>query len=181
MRNQVLLVLLASTVQPTLAAKRVTVAQLEHVLVDAHSKPDAEAARQLSDLELTERLTTVKLSHLQAYSPGPASQSALIVLADTSAFLDPPATEVPPNPAPDVAEQRHILALTVNYVNKTIHQMPNFLATRVTTRFEDRPQEEVQQETALISYSYLPLHPVGKSSVPVLYRDGREVIRHRSA
>src|SRR5208337_2879214 len=50
--------------------------------------------------------------------------------------------------------------------------LPNFFATRETTRFEDTPQ--LQKERFFIPYE--PLHSVGTSSATVLYRDGREVV-----
>ncbi len=63
------------------------------------------------------------------------------------------------------------MGLAANYVTKTIPQLPNFFATRATTRFEDTPL--VQKPGGFIPYE--PLHQVGTSSVTVLYRDGREV------
>ena len=62
MRKLGLLLLLVGIAFPALAAKRVTVEQLEQLLAAAHGKPDAEVARQLSDLELTERLSSARLS-----------------------------------------------------------------------------------------------------------------------
>ncbi len=63
------------------------------------------------------------------------------------------------------------MGLTADYVTKTIPQLPNFLATRATTYFEDTPL--VQKPDSFIPNE--PLHQVGTSSVTVLYRDGREV------
>ena len=62
------------------------------------------------------------------------------------------------------------MGLVANYVTKTIPQLPNFLATRATTRFEDTPL--LQKPGGFIPYE--PLHQVGTSSATVLYRDGRE-------
>jgi hypothetical protein len=56
-----LLLLAAGVTLPGFAATRVTVEQLEHVLAAAHGKPDVKVAKQLSDLELTERLSAAKL------------------------------------------------------------------------------------------------------------------------
>jgi len=158
---------------PALAAKRVTVDQLEQALAAAHGKPDAKVAEQLSELELTERLSEDKLSRWVADLPGPESKRSLVVLADVSAFLDPPAAEIPSTAAPDIAMQRRLIALTTGYVSKTIRQLPNFFATRDTIRFQDTPPGH-QAETSLISYQ--PLHAVSRSTETVLYRDGREVV-----
>jgi VWFA-related protein len=174
MRKLGLLLLLAGIAFPAFAAKRVTVEQLEQVLAAAHGKSDAEVARQLSDLELTERLSAVRLSRWKADLPGTETRQALIALADVSAFLDLPAEEIPTIATPDIPAQRELMALTVDYVGKTISKLPNFFATRVTTRFEDTPREYENGQTASILYQ--PLRLVGKFSANVLYRDGQEVV-----
>src|SRR5450755_1717624 len=172
MRKVVLLLFLAGTVLPALAAKRVTVGQLEQVLTGARAKPDAKVAQRISDLELTERLSAAKLSRWSADLPGPESRRSLVMLADLSAFLDPPADEIPPIDKPDVDGQRRMMALTVDYASKTIHLLPNFLARRDTVRFEDTPE----RGRGGIPIPYEPLHPVGRSTGTVLYRDGAEVV-----
>ncbi len=77
---------------------RVTVAQLAQTLtadVGAH-KPDAEMARQIAGIELSERLTETTLARLVAtLHAGPQAALALQLLADQSVFLDPPASELP--------------------------------------------------------------------------------------
>lgn len=174
MRRLVVLLLLAGFVLQAWASKRVSVAQLEQTLSAAHGSPDAAVAQQLSGLELTERLSPARFARLKADLPGEKAREALTLLADSSAFLDLPVAEIPATPTPDPAAQRQMMALVVAYVTKTVHQLPNFFATRNTTRFEERPQEYEQQGKSLIGYQ--PLHPVGRSSDTVLYRDGREVV-----
>jgi hypothetical protein len=158
---------------PSLAAsspgERITVQQLEQVLSAAHGKPDAEISRQLSGIELTERLSTMRLSHWLGQLPGSESRQVLLALADLSEFLDLPASEVPATAAPDRDAQRQVIVLALHYVANTIRQLPNFLATRVTTSFQDMPQ-------TAINPVYLPLHSVSRSNVTVLYRDRREVV-----
>ncbi len=173
MRTLALLLTLTGFVIPALGAKRVAVDQLEQTLAAAHSLQDAEVARQLSDLELTERLSTAKLNRLETNLPGEKSRQALMILADASAFLDPPAAEIPNQPAPDPATQRKILALAVDYVTRTLHQLPNLVATRVTNSFEDSPP--VTRRGA-ITDAYQPIHLVGNSNVTVTFREGREVV-----
>jgi VWFA-related protein len=161
------LVLLGVTL-PIRAATRVTVAQLEQTVTAGHSMPDDKLADALSALELTQRLSPSALSGLKSGISGPKSQQELSVLAAQSSFLDLPPAEVPSTPAPDVTQQRKIMGLVVNYVTQTMRQLPNFLATRETLSFEDRPEG---------AYGYLPLHQTKQSSVSVLYRDGKEVDR----
>ena len=172
MRKWVLYLTLAGIVFPAFAANRVTVEQLQQVLAAAKTKPDAELARQLSGLELTERLSSTSLARLQATLPGESARQALVELADASAFLEPPAAEIPSRPKPAIAEQRRMLALTVAYVVKTIPQLPNFIATRNTNRFEDTPA--LQSGAYFVPYQ--ALHPVGVTTATVFYRDGQEVI-----
>jgi hypothetical protein len=180
MRKFVVLALLAALASPMWAndepiAEKVTVKQLEERLAAAHGRADAEVAQQLSGLELSERLSAVRFARLNAGLPGEKAQLALLILADSAAFLDPPAAEIPASPLPDPAATRQMMTAIVNYVNTTVRQLPNLMAMRNTTGFEDRPKEDVQESTGMISYSYLPLHAVGKSSVRVTYRDRQEV------
>jgi VWFA-related protein len=180
MRALILSLFLAGCLSPAFGAKRVSVAELEQTLATSHEHTDAEVAQQLSNLELAERLSADRLAKLEAALPGEKARQALIMLADPSAFLDPPANEIPATPSPNPDDQRKILTLTVNYVSQTIHQLPNFFATRVTTSFEDTPS--VQSPGAITARgmnsatAYQPLHLVDSSSATVLYREGHEVV-----
>jgi hypothetical protein len=158
------------------ASENVTVAQLEQRLAGAKAAPDAELAQQLEKMQLSERISTAKLKHLKADLPGNKSQEALEALADSSVFLDPPSNEIPTDPTPDPATLRQMMVAIVSYVNTTVRQLPNFIARRDTTGFEDRQAEDVQEATAVVSYSYLPLHVVGRSSATVMYRDRQEQV-----
>jgi hypothetical protein len=154
--------------------KPVTVRELERVLEQASKRPDKEAARELSGLALCERLNGSRLSHWETVLPGRRSRQALITLADVSAFLDLPPEEIPPEAAPDIAEQRRIVALMVAYVNKTVHQLPNLFATRVTESFEDRPGFLRTERPANVFVQHLPFFPAGSDRMNVQYRDGAE-------
>src|ERR1700722_14564741 len=134
MRNFVLLLLAAEISLSALAQRKVTVAQLEQVLAIIHGKQDAKVAQQLSDLELTERLSIASLSRWESALPGPESRRSLVILADMSAFLNPPADEIPTTAVLDLGAQRQLMARTVDYASKTIRQLPNFFATRDTIR-----------------------------------------------
>ena len=152
MRNWALLLALFGSALSASAAKGISVADLERTLNADRGKPDAQIAQQLSDFQLTERLSAATLARLQSLSPGPQTTQELKILADQSEFLPLPPAELPLLPAPDFAEQRKIMALVVNYVSKTIHVLPNFSATRVTTSFEETPL--IQRP---ICYVLLPL------------------------
>jgi VWFA-related protein len=166
-----LIVLLAVT-PPILAAKRVTVDQLQQLLLAQRGHQDAQVARALSNLQLTEALRPSKLASWQADLPGSEARQALTLLADESAFLDPPSRDLPSAPTPGLAEQRIIMALAVSYVSNTLHQLPNFFATRETLHYEDTPQSI--RENELVPSQ--PLHPVSSSSATVTYRDDEEAM-----
>jgi hypothetical protein len=186
MRKLTLLLLLAGIATAALAQKeatprrllkRATVEQLEQLLAASHGKPDADVARQLSARELTERFSTIRLSHWDKQLPGRKSQRALVALADESAFLNLPAADIPATAAPDLAAQRRMMALTVDYINKGV-QLPNFFATRITNSFQDEPgrPDRVQAESfPLRPASDQPLQFVNRDRATILYGKGWEV------
>ena len=90
MRNILLISMLLAGGLNGMAASRITATQLEKFLLTAHGKSDGEVANELYRLELIERLSSARLTHLLSGLPGNRSREALLVLADTSAFLDPP-------------------------------------------------------------------------------------------
>lgn len=158
--------------QTNLAARRVTVEQLDRVLAAASNESDAELARQLSTLELSERLSDTKLSSWTASLRGKKARQALVALADVSAFLDPPAAEIPRDAAPDLTAQRVIVSLAVDYVNNTIPKLPNFYATRATVRYEETPQY-IDSSTPI---AYRPFNVAASFKETVLYSNGKEVV-----
>jgi len=174
MRNSALLSLLMAIAMPALAAKKVTAESLEKTLAVTHGWSDAKAAQYIYELELTERLSEARLAHLGAVLPGPLARKGLTAVADASAFLDLPAADIPTMAAPDPAAQSSMLALIAEYVRKTVPRLPNFFATRDTDRFEDTPIIHPLDSGAEITYE--PLHPIGRSTVTVLYRNGNEVV-----
>src|SRR4051794_36532219 len=171
-RVLVLLLVLAGANSLGYGARRVTAAQFEQSVAAIRSKPDAEAAFLLADMQLTERLSELRMARLNAQLAGEKSRQALAAVADASEFQPPAPDELPPAAPPDLAAQRRIMGLTAEYVSKTIPRLPNFIATRETDFFEDSP---LLQKSADWSTPYEPLHLVGHNSVPVQYRDGREI------
>ena len=148
--------------------------QLEQALAASRSDPDKQIAQRLTDMELSERLSELRRTRLDAELPGPEARQALNTLADVSQFLDLPAVDLPATPAPDRTAQVAMLTLTRNYVANTIRKLPNFFATRETVNLEGAP-EEAQRDT-LPSSKFEALHETSHSSVTVLYRDNKEMI-----
>ena len=174
MRKLALLLLLAGTAPAAYSAKRVKLDKVDQLLIHVHDKPDAKVAKQLFGLDLTERVSSARLASWEAVLPGPESRQALVALADASAFLPLPPDEIPSTPAPDHAAQDSLLTRAMNYVTDTIPKLPNFFATRDTTRFSDE-LENIESLT-LDSSQYRQLHLVGISSDKVYFRGGKEVV-----
>ena len=170
MRKLILLALLAAMVLPAGAARRLTVAQLEKTLEAAHEKhrADEELVYLLGEAELTERLTDATRERITAsLHPGPKAALALQLLADQSAFFDPPAAELPAAPAPDAATAQRILDAARGFVVKTLPHLPDFFATRTTYSFDSSPQVLKAHEWPVRA----GLHLVGNSSREITFRD----------
>lgn len=174
MRTRVLvLMLLTGWGGPAWSAKPTNLEQLEHLISVSRTKHDADLAWLIADLHLNVRVSAEKQAELEKLLPGPVSKRALDVVAAESQFMDPPAELKPKTAAPSFDEQRQMMARVIGYVSKTNPQLPNFMAARVTSRFEDTP--EVQREGTTAT-AYRPLHFAEKISESVTYRDGREEV-----
>ena len=174
MRRLMLAALIGASALSTSAARRVTVAQLDEVLAtdDAAHRPDLDAAHQIGELEMTERLTEHALGRfVAAHKLGPRTALALQLLSDQSAFLDPPANELPATAFPGTDAQEHMLDAARAYSVETWSRMPNFFVTRVTNRFDDGPHVLVKGDWPVRA----GLQPVGSFSRQVTFRDGKEV------
>ena len=165
--------------------KRVSVAEFEQLLSAAHGQQDAKVAKLVTSLELTERASPVRLARWESEFPGRRSHEAFMVLADSSAFLNLPAADLPATAPPDRETQRAMLGKTIDYVKTAITRLPDFYATRKTENYEDMPgragpnnRATGQTSVAGLDPKDLPHEPLldaGKSSVTVSYVDGREV------
>jgi hypothetical protein len=173
LRRLILFVVLAALAYPAGAGTRVTVAQLNQALNAAFTahKPDAEIARQIASMELSEQLTEASLERLYArLAPGAQTAQAIALLADRSAFLDPPVAELPGTAAPDGAAQQRMLDAARNYVAQTLPRLPDFLATRTINRYDDSPQALKKGAWPVRA----GLHLVGTSSREISVRNERE-------
>jgi len=175
MRRLILLGLMAAVVLPAVAAKRVTVAQLEQSLAadSASHRADADVAHRLAELELSERLTDATLERFAKNLPlGPRTALALQLLADESAFLEPPASELPATGTPDTATQQRMMDLARGYVVKIWPHLPDFFVTRTTARFDDSLQVLRQGDWPVRA----GVHLVGTVTHNLTYRDGKDII-----
>ena len=161
------------------AATRMTGEQIEHLLSGLARQPDAAVARQLFEIEPAERLQPEVLLRCDTLASGKLSRDALTALADESLFLEPSPSQLPPRAIPDHAVQAKIITSTIAYVTNTVHQLPNFFASRFTTSFQSNPWYEKPDhaDASLLSFgSEEPLHPAGRYVADVLYRHGSELV-----
>lgn len=158
------------------ATQRVTVAQLEQVLSASRGESDDEAARQLSNVELTEQVSDAKLVSWTVELRGKRTRQVLTALADASAFLDPPPAEIPSDAPPDENAQRHMISLAADYLHSTMPRLPDFYAKRTSVRYEETPQ----YDEATTHVNPEPMHVVDHSKATVLYRNGSEVVEAKA-
>jgi len=137
------------------------------------AKEDSELANQLFDAELTERLTPASFNRIVSkYEPGLDTMRALAFLRDRSEVLDPPPAEWPSLAAPDAETQKNTLELARKYVLLTLLRLPNFLATRTTTRMVSDPG--TWDPLGLPNREGLYL--AGSNTVEISFQDGKEFL-----
>lgn len=179
MSKWLLLFALAAATIPAPAAQRVTVAELRQFLTEAHAarKSDGSIAGHLGKLELSEQLRGPTLDQIAAdIKPGEKTEQALQLLADESAFLLPPASEIPDKPAPQMSEQIRLLQGAANFASVTLENLPDFLATRTTHSFENSALYMTPDGLRSGFVGGGDLHATGEYSRQVTYRDGAEVV-----
>jgi VWFA-related protein len=158
--------------QPRVPAKRATIHELQQILDAANEEQDGELAKQLTGLELSERLSSSQLSLWKDRLHGKNSRAALVALADESAFLDPPAAEILSDPTPDLDTQHQILSRTEKYLQEALPKLPDFFATRTTAEYDQpSPKEGDTWKTALADQS---LREAVTEKATLRYRSGHE-------
>jgi hypothetical protein len=121
------------------ADSSVTVRQLDGILAEARAKGAADdaIADRIAHFDLTERLTRAELSHLSS-GLGQRTVAALELLADRSAFLDPPAEAIAPDAPPCPAELHAIVKRAVEYTLTYVKELPNIVCLMIVSRFDDQ-------------------------------------------
>jgi hypothetical protein len=134
---------------------------------------DDNAVDEINHLQLSERLTAATLQEIEAKNTmGPQAKKALQLLADRSALLDPPASELPNMPPPDANHQQQMLEDARVYVAQTLTRLPNFFATRTTERYYGIPPGLNDASRPVLA----SLVPRGSYSREITFRDGKELI-----
>lgn len=171
---------------PENLTKPVTVGELEDILTTNRKTPDAKLAAILNQLALTERASSATVSHWNDMFTGPLSRQAILALADGSAFLSLPANAISATPAPTQVEQRRMMKLIGAYLGKNLAGLPNFLAVRRTTYFEDWPSNVDWPSEQVATLSTAPSDParlrnrtffvLGATTSALTFRDGQAMV-----
>lgn len=152
--------------------EQLTVDQLEHVLAVLHKESDKDLARELAGHHLTQRLTAARLERLNSELPGKETRQALLAMADESAFLNLPPTDLLDLPVPDRAMQGRIISRAADFVATSVSRMPNFTATRTTTRFQDANVVRLIKKHIILFQGF---RFIDRNEVTAVYRGGKEV------
>jgi hypothetical protein len=107
--------------------------------------------------------------------PGKKTAQALQLLADQSAFLEPPAGEILSKATPQMAEQLRLYQGAVNFASVTIEKLPDFLATRTTHTFDNSAVTMTTDASRMGFSAHGPLHANGDYSRQITFRAGAEV------
>ncbi len=178
MRRFALLLLFLNLARPLSAATQVSVSQLEEFLLSrrASKETDAELAHQLSSIQLSEHLTDSRLAGICAkLRVGPKTAEQLDLLAISSVFEVPPSAELPSVSPPDSLRQQQIMESARAYTAATIHDLPDFIALRLTRAFDNAPQFTGKRH----SKPEIGLHFVREHRREVTFRAGQEILASR--
>jgi VWFA-related protein len=121
------------------AAQSITMSQLQTLIASAKHISDAKLARQFDNMRLTERLSSAKLAVMEKSVYGKQARQALEVLADRSAFYDPPDEEIAAAPPPEMSAQQQMISRAISYIDSTIPHLPDLLATRTSVQYYEHP------------------------------------------
>jgi len=161
-------------VVPVGAATRVTIAQLQQFLASkqATKESDEDIADRLSAVALSQELAGQVLTRILAEeSSRPKTAEQIELMAAESVFNAPPLEEWPQEPAPDKATQQRMIDAARTYVTGTLHALPDFLAIRVTRRFDNRLADFKPKH----GKPRAQMRPAGENRREIAYRNGHEV------
>jgi hypothetical protein len=119
--------------------KAMSIAEFESLLAANRGKSDEKLAEVVSGISLTQRANQARRERWARMFAGDLTKEALKAVADASSFLDLPEADRPTLPTPTLAEQRKMINLVGAYLGKSVTKLPDFLATKHTSFFEDWP------------------------------------------
>lgn len=191
--------ILAGLASPAFAGEKATVAQVEQILADRAAESqgvkqqkkspgeveeiadsdilprvDDAVVSRLSGIELTDRMSTLTLYRLVGqYKLDAHAQMVLQQMADRSALLKLPAGEEIPLAAPDAERQSALFNAARDYVFGKLSHLPDFMAVRTTTTFDNAPAALKFLQAGTESAGYRRRDFVQKQ---ITFRDGKEVL-----
>ncbi len=191
--------ILAVLVSPAFGAEKATVAQVEQILAEAAAKShaaqhqprssgevaeiadsdllprvDDSVLSRLAGIELLDRMSTLTLYRLVGqYKLDSHAQMLLQQMADHSALLKLPAGEEIPLAAPDAETQSAIFNAARDYVFGKLSHLPDFVALRTTTTFDNAPAALKLLQSGTESAGYQRREVTQKQ---ITFRDGKEVL-----
>jgi len=172
MTRIVLLTALLALIAVSVPAAPLTVRELSNLIASdlAGGKADGDIARDVSRVEMRERLTESALDALRGQGIGPKTAGVLELLKDDSEFLESGDASREPPPAPPSADLDSILARVRDYAARYVGALPDFVCTRVVRRFDNRPTLKVNEWLRLGA-----LHQEDTITDRVSFEAGREV------
>ena len=179
MRMLAPLVCFAAAALSAFGQDRVTVDQLEQRLAAERSHSDKDLAHRLENLQLTERLTTIRLRKLEAALPGPDSRHALLAIADLSETLDLPSSGLLSDPPPPGEEQQQILARVLEASQRPATPLPDFDASANITRFRNLKFVSTANTATIFVVEPVPT-VLSQGTEAITYREGRVFITQTS-
>jgi hypothetical protein len=153
--------------------EQASIDQLEKMVTMAHGKRDKEVAQQISPFHLTQRLRPARFEKLSSELPGKESRQALLAMSDESAFLDLPSADLLSLPEPSRLIQGQIVRRASDSVAGTLSKMPDFIATRTTTRFRDVKETFLPEEPTVMANQRFRV--IDRKVATAVYRDGKEI------
>jgi hypothetical protein len=158
------------------ASKKLTVQQLKDTLVSFQQSKltDDEISDRLKVIDLSEELAGGSVDSLENYLPGPLTREQIEILQERSAFLPPPATDIPAIPAPDAATQKAILAKASDFGAKVYLQNPHLSVIKALLRYEDEILPTSSAGIHTVDLLQGPVRLVGKRVDPVETNKGVE-------
>ena len=127
--------------QRLFSATPISVQQFQDLLRATKSshRVDAETARKLARIRLSEWLSDARLQDLLNNSSGPRTSAALQLIANESVFQASPKGEWLNHPEPVAEEQSAILTKIRQYASRYVQSLPNYLVTAEIRRFDADP------------------------------------------
>lgn len=174
MRNAALMLSCLIAIAPVRAATPVTIAQVEQFLTSkqAGRESDDEIADRLNQVTLSEELGGPALLRILAEARSrPKTAEQIELLAAESIFEAAPRADQPQDPLPGPATQQRMIDAARAYVNGTLRLLPDFLALRITRRFDNTITDLKPKH----GKPKVQMHSVGERRREMAYRNGHEI------